>query len=96
MKLVSASATSMTFSWVRPDAHGVVISHYNVDWGTGAILATVGGGTSFTLNDLKPDTAYSVKVQVRSTGNLHFFSTLYASSIHISVFTYLSVSFFRR
>ena len=64
VKLVSASASSMVLSWRRPEAHGAAISHYNVDWGTGAIVATEGSEARFLLADLKPDTAYNVRIQV--------------------------------
>ncbi len=53
----------MTLSWARPDAHGAAVTHYNVDWGVGSIVATEGSETSHTLSDLKPDTSYSVRLQ---------------------------------
>ena len=64
VKLVSASASSMMLSWRCPEAHGAAISHYNVDWGTGAIVATEGSEARFMLADLKPDTAYNIRIQV--------------------------------
>ena len=64
VKLVSSSASSMVLSWLRPDAHGAAISHYNVDWGTGTIKATEGSEARFTITDLKPDTAYNIRIQV--------------------------------
>ena len=71
VKLVSSSASSMVLSWLRPEANGAAISHYNVDWGTGIIKATEGSEAQFTITDLKPDTAYNIRIQVTYSGTVN-------------------------
>ena len=71
VRLVSSTATSMALTWNCPQAHGAAISHYNVDWGTGAQEATVNSEPRFTIIDLKPDTAYNIRIQVTSRGTLN-------------------------
>ena len=88
VKLVSSSASSMVLSWPRPEAHGAAISHYNVDWGTGAIVATDGSEARFTLTDLKPDMAYNIRIQVtlRRTPNYVFYRVSKHNSVLHSVY----------
>lgn len=73
--LKSASATSLTLVWSRPQPNGEHITHYNVDTGS-AVLPTPGPDTNFTVTSLRPDTAYAIRVQaVNSVGPGPFSST---------------------
>ena len=77
LKLRSASATSLTLQWTRPDCHGDPITAYKFDLGNNVVVntedqtvnnnsAAVLANNEFTLSELRPDTTYNVRVQVSS------------------------------
>ena len=61
VQLLSSTASSLTVGWSRPVANGEIVTHYNVDCaGVGSVTTT---DTKRTIERLRPDTVYTVRVQ---------------------------------
>jgi hypothetical protein len=68
LQLRLATANALSLIWQRPISNGENITHYNVDTGN-AVIPTSGPEARYTLEGLRPDTAYTVRVQaVNSIG----------------------------
>ncbi len=63
-QLTAATSSSLTLSWSRPQCNGRLITHYEVECAENkTVTPTSGPETFLTLDDLRPDTAYNLKVR---------------------------------
>lgn len=64
-----ATPSSLTLYWHEPAANGAEILHYIVELGDKVVITTDGPTTEYTIENLKPEASYKIKVKaVNSIG----------------------------
>merc|ERR1719228_2377776 len=63
-----STSSSLGIKWKKPSDHGEAITHYNVEWGLNEkeLSSVIADKRRINLNDLKPDTSYSIRVQAEN------------------------------
>jgi len=63
-----STSSSLSVKWKKPSDHGEAITHYNVEWGLNEkeLSSVIADKRRINLNDLKPDTSYSIRVQAEN------------------------------
>nr|XP_040581209.1 fibronectin type-III domain-containing protein 3A-like isoform X2 [Lepeophtheirus salmonis] len=79
IRLRKSGSTWLRISWKMPDPQGEDITHYKVDMGT-VIVPTNGSESNILLSDLKPDSAYNIRVQAINSIGTGPFSQIYRFS----------------
>ena len=65
------TCTNITLHWIPPNNNGEEIQEYNITYYTGGELvnsvAVPGDNTSATVQNLKPNTMYTIQVRARNS-----------------------------
>jgi len=63
-----STSSSLSVKWKKPSDHGEAITHYLVEWGLNEkdLSSVIADKRRISLNDLKPDTSYSIRVQAEN------------------------------
>uniref|UniRef100_A0A4X2KUU5 Fibronectin type-III domain-containing protein n=1 Tax=Vombatus ursinus TaxID=29139 RepID=A0A4X2KUU5_VOMUR len=74
------ASTCLALQWDEPNCHGSEITGYNIEYGERQIV-TVDRVTSYTLENLQPDTVYRIRIQaINSLGQSPFSQSIKAKT----------------
>ncbi|XP_043830287.1 fibronectin type-III domain-containing protein 3a-like isoform X4 [Dromiciops gliroides] len=74
------ASTCLALQWDEPNCHGSEITGYNIEYGERQIV-TVDRVTSYTLENLQPDTMYRIRIQaINSLGQSPFSQSIKAKT----------------
>ena len=69
--MTQRTCTNITLHWIPPDSNGDEIQNYNITYYTGGELvnsvAVSGDSTSATVDNLIPNTMYTIQVRARNS-----------------------------